>query len=136
MDLAWATMIALEDIEPDTRVDLIGARIAKLQAITEWSRAKHKLRNDLYQTLKHFGYCSFFTDKRDYHLHRVGQSFQYVVPLDKRGNLQPYRGRRVRLVCVWNGRFRVQTMVGLVNDIDIGRRALWRFNKTSASEGR
>jgi len=124
---AWTTMIALTDIEPDTQADLIGAKIAKLQAIPRWNGAKIKLRADLYAMLKFYGYRSFSTDTRDYHLHRVGQSYQYEVPLDKRGHLQPFRGKRVRLVCVWNGRFSVSTMVGVVNEIDIGRRAIWGF---------
>jgi hypothetical protein len=120
-------MIALTDIEPDTQADLIGAKIARLQAIPRWNGAKIKLRADLYAMLKFYGYRSFSTDTRDYHLHRVGQSYQYEVPLDKRGHLQPFRGKRVRLVCVWNGRFNVTTMVGVINEIDIQRRSIWGF---------
>ncbi len=129
---ARATMIAVTDIEPDTQADLIGAKIAKLQAISRWNGAKIKLRADLYAMLKFYGYRSFSTNTRDYHLHRVGQSYQYEVPLDKRGHLQPFRGKRVRLVCVWNGRFSVTTMVGVINEIDIGRRAIWGFKRPTS----
>lgn len=126
-------MIAVTDIEPDTQADLIGAKIAKLQAIPRWNGAKIKLRADLYAMLKFYGYRSFSTNTRDYHLHRVGQSYQYEVPLDKRGHLQPFRGQLVRLVCVWNGRFSVSTMVGVINEVDIGRRAIGAFKRRACA---
>lgn len=125
-------MIALTDIEPDTKTDLIGAKIAKFQAISRWTKAKHRLRADLETMLRHHGYKRILTDYRDYQMHRVGQSFQYAVPADKRGKLEPFRGQRVRLVVIRSGKFRALTMVGVVNEIDIGRRVYSGVNRQAS----
>ena len=50
-------------------------------------------------------------DYRDYQLTRVGQLFQYDVPLGKRGLLRQFAGHRVRLVCTYNGQFRKRVRV-------------------------
>jgi hypothetical protein len=64
------------------------------------------------------GYVGGWLDYRDYQLSRVGQSYQYDVPVGKRGILAQFAGKRVRLVCVYSGQFRRWVRVGILHDFD------------------
>lgn len=101
------------EILPDTYQDLIGAKIRKIQRIDGW-KGKEKLRDALVKLVQFHQYKLLEVKKADYSLHLVGQSYQYVVPEKKNGLLKPFRGKKVRLVCLYNGRFSVTIGVGLV----------------------
>jgi hypothetical protein len=66
-----------------------------------------------------FGYVGCTVDPRTYLVHQVGQSFLYDVPLNKRGRLAAFRGKRVRLVCLGSGTFTRWVRVGPVNPLDV-----------------
>ena len=51
-------------------------------------------------------YLGLAADRRDYRLRR-GESFQYDVPADKRGQLRQFRGKCIRLICTSSGTYRV-----------------------------
>lgn len=102
-----------EEILRDTYQDLIGAKIRKIQRIEGW-KGKAKLRDELVKLVKFHSYKLIEVRKDDYSLHRVGQSYQYVVAEKKNGLLKPFRGKRVRLVCIYNGRFTVTAAVGVI----------------------
>ena len=106
--------ISRSEILPDTYQDLIGAKIRKIQRIEGW-KGKAKLRDALVKLVKFHQYRLIEVQKRDYLLHLVGQSYQYVVPEKKTGLLRPYRGKRVRLVCLLNGRFSVTIGIGIIS---------------------
>jgi len=101
------------DILPDTYQDLIGAKIRRIQRIDGWV-GKKKLRDALVKLVQFHQYQLLEVRTANYRLHKVGQSYQYVVPEKKNGLLKPFRGSRVRLVCLYNGRFSVTIGVGLV----------------------
>jgi hypothetical protein len=99
----------------DTKDNLIGHLAAKLRSTPGgWSPTKESMRQHLERLTCMHGYVGNLLDYRDYQLTRVGQSFQYDVPLGKRGFLAQFAGKRVRLVCTYNGPFRKWVRVGLL----------------------
>ena len=99
---------------PDTRSDLIGVQAAKIVSIAPWTSQKARMRAHLERLAIAHGYVGEWLDYRDYQLTRVGQSYQYDVPVGKRGILAQFAGKRVRLVCVYSGQFRRWVRVGAV----------------------
>lgn len=100
---------------PDGSFDLIGAHIAKIASIPNWNPTKQRLRDQLEKMATLHGYIGFEADYRDYQVTQVGQSFLYDVPTGKRGHLAPFAGKRVRIVCVYSGKFRRWVRVGVVS---------------------
>ena len=98
---------------PDTRGDLIGAQAAKIVSIAPWTSQKARMREHLERLAIAHGYVGGWLDYRDYQLSRVGQSYQYDVPVGKRGILAQFAGKRVRLVCIYSGQFRRWMRVGV-----------------------
>ncbi len=99
---------------PDTRGDLIGVQAAKIVRIVPWIPMKARMREHLERLAIAHGYVGEWLDYRDYQLTRVGQSYQYDVPVGKRGILAQFAGKRVRLVCIYSGQFRRWVRVGAV----------------------
>ena len=110
-------------ILPDTYTDVLGEKLERLQALQNakkgWSSEKEQLRRDLEVMSPYFGYIAIAADPRDYILHRVGQSFQYDVPLNKRGHLARFRGIRIRAMCTYNGIYRCRVRIGPANSLDV-----------------
>lgn len=100
-------------IIPDTRGDLIGAQAAKVVSFAPWTSQKARMREHLERLAIAHGYVGEWLDYRDYQLTRVGQSYQYDVPVGKRGILAQFAGKRVRLVCVYSGPFRRWVRIGV-----------------------
>jgi hypothetical protein len=98
-------MIALARMLPDTSHDAIGVKLKQLQGLTRWTGEKHRLVAEIEKSLNQSRYKGWLADHRDYRISRVGQSYQYDVPTDKRGHLHQFRGKRVRLVCMPGGKF-------------------------------
>lgn len=101
----------------DTKDNLIGSLAAKLlNTPGGWSPKKERMREQLENLTRMHQYEGAWLDYRDYQITRVGQSFQYDVPLGKRGFLRQFAGNRVRLVCTYNGQFRKWVRVGLLHN--------------------
>lgn len=114
-----STLIRLEHVLPDQYDDILGAKIHRLQAIDSWTAEKRKLQRDLAVMSTYFGYIGLRVDPRAYLVHQVGQSFIYDVPLDKRGNLSVFRGKRIRIICLGSGAFSRWIRVGPLNPLDV-----------------
>ena len=67
----------------------------------------------------YFGYIGMQVDPRAYLVHQVGQSFIYDVPLNKRGNLSVFRGKRIRIICLGSGAFTRWIRVGPLSPLDV-----------------
>ncbi len=93
-------MFELHQQLPDTANDKIGLLLAQALAIETMTKVKRDLLERATKAMTAAGYVSIRGDFRTYHLSRVGQSCQYDVPEDRRGALLPFRGMRVRMVCV------------------------------------
>jgi hypothetical protein len=100
--------------DPDTMIGCLAAKL--LITPGGWSPSKERMRQHLERLAQMHQYAGAWLDYRDYQLTRVGQSFQYDVPYGKRGILSQFSGKRVRLVCTYNGQFRKWVRVGPVSD--------------------
>lgn len=114
-----STLIRLEHVLPDQYDDILGAKIHRLQAIDSWTAEKRKLQRDLAVMSTYFGYIGLWVDPRAYLVSQVGQSFIYDVPLNKRGNLSVFRGKRIRIICLGSGAFTRWIRVGPLNPLDV-----------------
>lgn len=84
---------------PDDIYDDVGILLRELVAIPTWTAVKHALYSQFEELVTRKSYLAFTGDCRDYHLERKGQSCLYDVPLNQRGALAKFAGKRVRLVC-------------------------------------
>jgi len=96
----------------DPKTDQIGLVIKELQSIPTFTAAKRAVLERLLELLKESGYRMFNGKAARYGFGPIGASYLYRVPEDKRGHLEPYRGKLVRLVCVGSGIFDREIMVG------------------------
>src|SRR5262245_17087775 len=84
----------------DTSDDKIGSLLAQARAIETWTMEKRRLVERAIKAMIAAKYVSIRGQYSSYNLTQRGQSCQYDVPEDRRGKLLPFRGKRVRVVCV------------------------------------
>ena len=106
------------DVLPDEGDDFIGTKLKQMRAIPTFTRQKQKLRHDLEVMSPYFGYVRFYAKAERFMLKRVEDSIQYDVPLNKRGHLQRFAGKRIRLIVLWSCRFDHVILAGPVNPLD------------------
>ena len=107
-------VIAETRMLPDDVADTVGLAVRQFNSISSWTGEKRRLREELDALCARHGYIGFEGDPRDYAVHRVGQSFLYDVPEGKRGRLAKFCGKRVRIICLYSGKFRRWLRVGVV----------------------
>ncbi len=108
-------MFHAEEKLPDPLRGDIGELIGQLIARTTWGQREQALRAQLVDRLAKHGYVSLVGHPSRYHLMLVGESCLYEVPPNRRGKLNVFRGRRIRIVCVTSGRFDRGLMAGAVD---------------------
>jgi hypothetical protein len=94
--------------------DKVGNSIKKIQSISRWTKDKQLARKNLISLLEKQKYISFCGHVDKYHLSCVGESCLYDIPLKRRGHLKVFAGQRIRLVCVWSGRYDRLYMAGKI----------------------
>lgn len=87
-----------------------------LDARTSWNEEAKQSLSKLIALLKKKKYISFIGHPNRYHLTRIGSSCLYDVPTFRKGALTPFRGKRVRIVCISSGRYDRQLWAGVVGD--------------------
>ena len=108
-------MFDLADKIADEVVDDVRLFLDALVDRRGWNDATKLALSELKKILKKKRYISFIGHPSRYHLTRIGKSCLYDVPTDRRGVLSPFRGKRVRLVCVSSSRFDRVLMAGVVS---------------------
>ncbi len=88
-----------EDQIPDELEDQVGLCLREMHSIPTWTREKFELFSKFQQLAKQERYFLFKADVRDYHLYGSGSSCLLDVPLNQRGALKKFVGKRIRLVC-------------------------------------
>lgn len=96
----------------DPKNDQIGTLLKEIQAIPTFTKAKKSILGRIIKLLEQSGYKTFNGKASRYGFGPIGASYLLRVPEDKRGHLEPYRGKLVRLVCVGSGIFDRNIMVG------------------------
>jgi hypothetical protein len=92
----------------------VGNALKKIQSLTNWTKEKHEKRANLITLLADENYISFIGHVDKYHLSCVGESCLYYVPPNRRGHLKLFRGQKIRIVCVWSGRYERLYMAGKI----------------------
>lgn len=112
-------MIDVKEIIPDPLSDEVGILLTKLKTASPGIR-RESARAELKQAASREGYIFFVGNCNRYILHRLGDTYFYRVPTNKRGNLKVFRGKLVR-ICCWHAgnQFERNLMAGVVKESDI-----------------
>ncbi len=94
--------------------DEVGQFLKKFNQIERWVKEKHTLNTEMIKLLKKKRYIEFSGSPYRYGLQRIGESYLYDVPINQRGNLEKFSGKRIRIVCVLSGRYSRWLMAGVV----------------------
>ena len=85
----------------DTLNDQIGSILEKYRAIPTNTNQKKELLSQLKIECEKAGFQMFNRDYRTFARQMIiGDSFLYRIPDDKKGYLEPFRGKLVRFICV------------------------------------
>ena len=95
-------MSDLPKARPDTAGDEIGRILSQAATINTMTKVKRDLIAQAVEAMIAAGYLVIRGSYQSYKLSRVGQSCQYDVPLDRKGALLPFRGKRVRVAVAKN----------------------------------
>lgn len=127
--------IPADDARHDDLNDILAAKLRQFWRAQNshggWTSELERLRGDAERICELGGYKGLWVDARDYLVHRVGQSFLYDVPIDKRGNLAEFAGKRIRVVCTHNGINQRYVRIGVLGDAP--ERTTARRQKTPGS---
>jgi hypothetical protein len=93
-------MLNVDDKIKDNLKDKISKVTAKMMAKKTWDGECKTLFELLEKELTIQKHKEFIGDCRYYHLTKKGQACLYDVPVDQRGYLAEYRGKRIRLICM------------------------------------
>ena len=88
--------------EPERQLKNVLREIAGIET---WTSKKHQLKGELQLLLQRLNYVQFAVDARNAWLSRFGAHIVIEVPSNKRGPLQPMRGKKAHLVCLGHGRY-------------------------------
>ena len=102
------------DMLPESYNDDVGFILKKLNEHKTWTKAKFSLDEELQRAIKKKRYFLFWGHPYNFHLSPTGSSYLYDVPVNKRGRLSSFRGKRVRIICMGTGQFSYLYAVGLV----------------------
>ncbi|NDE34900.1 MAG: hypothetical protein EBY15_11085 [Gammaproteobacteria bacterium] len=84
---------------PDDLDDVLGGLLRRLNTMPTWTNEKMTLYGEIEAEAKKLKYKLFKGDCRRYHIQRKGDHGLFDVPMDMRGALAPFRGKRIRLIC-------------------------------------
>ena len=108
-------MFSKEDILQDLYEDEIGCLLKQIREIKTFTKKKLELISEVTNTAKKQGYITFCGYTHRYFIGRVGESFIYHVPKTKKGNLQKFKGKTIRVICIGSGeRFVRHYMAGVI----------------------
>ena len=96
-------MFSEKDMLEDDHNDKIGHLLKQIGELTTFTKKKRELVFDLITLGEKKNYIIFWGYTHRYFIGRVGQSFIYKVPKNKRGNLTKFKGKTVRVICVGSG---------------------------------
>jgi hypothetical protein len=115
-NLRGREMFELTQKLADNVADEIKELLDSLNARTTWTQRCKLELEQLKKALEAKKYIYLEGHPKRYHLYSIGESCLYDVPVDRRGALTPFRGKRIRLVCVSSGRYSRLLMAGVVGE--------------------
>jgi len=129
-------MIAEDQMIPDDDRSRIGGLLADFQKIQSGTRSYSAAKTELIEKLKESGYIEFQGGPRRYHIQRVGHSYLYWVPKNKRGHLKRFRGKLIRILVIARGGGRMDRtlMAGKADVPETALPAQWQQTPKPSSE--
>jgi hypothetical protein len=117
--------LTLEQQLPDDTNDEVGLCLQEMRSLPTWTVQKFELFARFERLARKERYLLFTADVRDYLLYGSGNSCLFDVPLNQRGALKKFAGKRIRLVCGgksnrYSGRFYYAKPVVCAIDRHIG----------------
>ena len=116
-------MIEEDQIIPDDNQSRIGAFLAVFRKHQPATRSYSRAKTELIEKLKDSGYIEFQGGPRRYHIQRVGESYLYWVPKNKRGHLKRFRGQLIRILVIARGGGRMDRAL-MVGKADVSETSL------------
>lgn len=91
-------MIPIDELFTDNLTDEVGQLVLNLRFAAA-GKARESARRELIETAAEREYISFLGHYKRYHVNLLGESGIYRVPDNKRGHLQVFRGKLIRIAC-------------------------------------
>ena len=91
--------VKLEQQIPDNLTDEVGLCLQKMRSVSTWTAQKFELFAKFKHLARRKRYVLFTADVRDYLLYGSGNSCLVDVPLNQKGALKRFAGKRIRLFC-------------------------------------
>ena len=108
-------MFSLDDTIPENFNDEIGSVLKQINQIKTNTKIRQELVSDVINIGKKQKYIFFVGYTHRYFIGRIGQSFIYNVPKNKKGNLEKFKGKTIRVICIGSGiRFIREYMAGVI----------------------
>ena len=115
-------MIEVENMFEDLRSDDVGRAINALRSSQRWDADKYKLRDRLFEVLKHQNYIKAVGTRAQFCMSGgIGFSYLYQVPHKKKGRFGGYRGKLLRLVYYASAKHYLEIRFSAVEEFQRGR---------------
>ena len=108
-------MICPKEAIKDNYLDEVQPLLRKLQKKKRFDGESRILKAQLCSLLKKKQYIRFQGSAERFIISKVGDSYLYDVPANKRGHLSMFRGHRIRMICIASGKhFYREYMAGFI----------------------
>ena len=108
-------MFSLDETIPENFNDEIGSLLKQIIQIKTNTKIRQELVSNVVYIGKKQKYIFFVGYTHRYFIGRIGQSFIYNVPKNKKGNLEKFKGKTIRVICIGSGeRFVRHYMAGVI----------------------
>ena len=108
-------VIQLDKMIDDIIDDDVNELLKKFRLIPTWTKEKRELHKQLVTLLMDHKYKELWLNISRFPITRIGRSFLYHVPINKRGHLIDYRGKIIRIISTGISRFYVQVMIKVID---------------------
>lgn len=108
-------MIPTDKMIDDTIDDEVNKLLKKFRRIPTWTKEKRELHKQLVDLLVAKKYKDLWLNISRFPITKIGRSFLYHVPINKRGHLIDYRGKTLRIISIGVSRFYVQVMIKVID---------------------
>ena len=96
-------MFSLDETIQENFNDEIGSLLKQITQIKTNTKIRQELISDVVNIGKKQKYIFFVGYTHRYFIGRIGQSFIYNVPEKKKGTLEKFKGKTIRVICIGSG---------------------------------
>tara|TARA_A100001015_G_scaffold194834_1_gene217228 strand:+ start:1487 stop:1813 length:327 start_codon:yes stop_codon:yes gene_type:complete len=96
-------MFSLDETIPENFNDEIGSLLKQITQIKTNTKIRQEFISDVVNIGKKQKYIFFVGYTHRYFIGRIGQSFIYKVPENKKGTIEKFKGKIIRVICIGSG---------------------------------